>query len=1099
VAKWTEDGVDAPLLNFLHLSDLHVGMSSDGLLWPPVRNAVLEDFRILFSEAGPPDVVIFSGDLTQKGGREEYERLQSILNEFWGVFKAAGGDPVLVPVPGNHDLVRRQTGDPVTHALKDWWKAPDIQESFWKRENTLYTDFVAQSFQNYVEFLNAVRDSAVRLPEKFNHGVIPGDIAVELTVRGEVFGLVGLNSAWLQVDGSDFKGLLHVDPRQLEQAVGGDPDAWCARHVANLLVTHHPESWLAPTSQAAWRSEILCGSRFDCHLFGHMHEQYSSNIAEGGHEPRRLMQAASLFGMELAGPTKIKRIHGYALGQIFRTNGAKTLRQWPRIDTLGNDGVRKLVPNMKFKLIDYRYFDSSYGGGEVRTSGDAILTSVSLPGNAKILDAIRKILPVSDAAAHVRQVEQQICLENLLKHRLVWIAADWGLGADEFLGVVVDRLEPAHRTAYKLDFGGLLHRDQLFAGMRRDLGQTFQQICDCIALEDKCFLIFDDVAVDDESGDANANYVTSVSQLAKDVLEYCPNVSIVIRSRRRPALIDVETIQLQALNGVDAMNYIHHHKLGGKELADESFVRKLFSHTDGIPSRIDSALRDIEILGVEELHLANTDVSGRAALTQPAPPGLAETLAKLEQDEDPGSYRAFRLLSALSMFPRGEYLESVKRFDHASPFHLHDARRLIDLALVDTAEHASIAHSSILGSAKALVVKRPVREFLATHILPESAERLNRQALTLYFGDRWNAGTIKPMRNGRFSDHACENWKIDNATVLVLREAKEAIDSELGSRIVGAATLAEAFCTALENGSHYGSLTAAATEFLAIYKDIPGQGQRLNVIRSMLGRALRMSSYWQRARDVLGPLTTDELPKAVRRRNFLALALASESLGADEDAKRYATSCIRLDKKSGEALHAESILADLSTVGKPERKAKLLAIAKAASKRGIHVLANNLLLTCMHESDNEEERRSLADQVSKAASRENDHYNGMRVALRLCEKTVQMNKPLNAVDLSKMIDSYHYFLNESMDALFDTAHRVLWKHFTLTADRLNLLSLFRYSSFKWQLRGKSGADGKYATEILGLLDDQVRLGISGTSREVAYLILRSERATKLLN
>ncbi len=70
----------------LHVSDLHVGTRED----PQVEAALVR----LAAELGP-DVVVASGDLTNRGRRGEHERARNLLQSL--------GAPV-VAVPGNHDL-----------------------------------------------------------------------------------------------------------------------------------------------------------------------------------------------------------------------------------------------------------------------------------------------------------------------------------------------------------------------------------------------------------------------------------------------------------------------------------------------------------------------------------------------------------------------------------------------------------------------------------------------------------------------------------------------------------------------------------------------------------------------------------------------------------------------------------------------------------------------------------------------------------------------------------------------------------------------------------------------------------------------------------
>ena len=70
----------------LHVSDLHFGARDD---------PVLERGLAALIERIGPELVIASGDLTNRGRRSEHERAAAFLNRL--------GPPVLA-VPGNHDI-----------------------------------------------------------------------------------------------------------------------------------------------------------------------------------------------------------------------------------------------------------------------------------------------------------------------------------------------------------------------------------------------------------------------------------------------------------------------------------------------------------------------------------------------------------------------------------------------------------------------------------------------------------------------------------------------------------------------------------------------------------------------------------------------------------------------------------------------------------------------------------------------------------------------------------------------------------------------------------------------------------------------------------
>ncbi|WP_369926333.1 metallophosphoesterase [Xanthomonas sp. NCPPB 2632] len=1080
---------------FMHLSDLHVGMSSDAWLWPAVKTAFFADLKLLLARVRALDLVIFSGDLVQRAASDEYDKLLTILEEIWAVFRDLGLNPVLFPVPGNHDLERQPATDMGGKIMRAWWSDASTAEAFWAKQPG-YREFASRSFSNYEQFMTRLSASSIPTPALVR-GELPGDIAAEVIVGEHHIGIIGLNSAWLQVGDGDYKGRLHVDPRQIMALTENDPDSWTKRHAVNLLVTHHPESWLHPDSLASWRADIYCGQRFDCHLFGHMHEQRTSALTEGGYSGSPLLQGASLFGLEWIEHGRTERIHGYSLGQIILTNEGRTMRQWPREDIVGVDGARKLVPNLKYNLGDDGSFDIRYRNDGATPAMPSVKPKFDVEVDQGVLDTLRRVLPRSEPAKHVRVVEQQMGLEGLSKRRMIWLVAEWGLGSDEFLDAMLQQISALKPKIFIFDLGQYRDRDGMLDGIFRDLGASFQRVCDAISKEVNAVVIFDDIEVATGGGSANIGFLEDLDGLAEAVLQYCPNAQLVLRSRRRPAQTALSVVELTALNELDVMLYIQHHPAGGAEMATEGFVRKVMGHTDGLPPRIDEALKDVELFGLDGLHLVDSDVVGKAASSQIPPPGLAGTIAQLKDELESLANRALSLLSVLTLFPRGEYFDAIRRFDHTKPFFPRDVHRLRELGLVDVTENVNLGSSAFATSGKALVVKRPVREYLTGLLPADAVQRLNRDALTLYFGELWSGGSLKPPKGMRFDERTCETWRIDNATLLILREAKDAIDVGAASRIANAAVLANAYCTALHNGQHYGSLIRAAQDFLAIYRDLDGQDQRRANIESLLGRALRMSDNHAEAIVHLKRALEADIPNTAQSGVLIALTLASESLGKMADAVSYAKHCIALDKNSNEALQAKSIILGIESVGDPARMQRMLRLAATAQRRGVTTIANNLRLTCMYEARTDDEQVKLAREViAESSSSSSEDYNVMRASFRLCEITVSRGKALSDKDLMGVIAGYHYLLNESMDTLFNLAHKILWRHFAITGDIGNILSLFRHSSFKWHLRGKGGEDRKYAPEALALLESQLRSASFRSNREVVYLVIRSGQSLK---
>lgn len=331
----------AARFRWLHLTDLHVGLREGDYLWPGVEEEVLKDLQLVHGRLGGVDVLFFTGDLTQQGDTREFERFEAILELVRKKLSDLGSSPAFIAVPGNHDLVRPPAGGSVMKDLADGTTNAALRERFWTDASSDGRATVASSFQNWSTWANRTitRDhlTAVR-----RGGLLPGDFAATWERDGLRVGLLGLNTAALQLGPGDYKGKLSVDPRQVTALIG-KPYEWAADHDACIVLTHHDTSWLDRGGLAAWNGEIAKPGRFALHLCGHRHEQGRTTVSEGGAPARRVVIGRSLFGLETyehEGNRKV-RLHGYSGGYI-EFGSTRTLRLWPRRDEVQQAGHRVL-------------------------------------------------------------------------------------------------------------------------------------------------------------------------------------------------------------------------------------------------------------------------------------------------------------------------------------------------------------------------------------------------------------------------------------------------------------------------------------------------------------------------------------------------------------------------------------------------------------------------------------------------------------------------------------------------------------------------------------------------------------------------------------
>ncbi len=338
--------------SWLHFTDLHQGQGGQSWLWPGVKDILFEDLARLHDRCGPWDLVLFTGDLTQRGKAEEFDAFSATLEPLWKRLQELGSSPLLVTVPGNHDLVRPEATLPEVLILQRWAEFPTVQDDFWRDPGSPYRRLVDRVFANYTQWL--ARCPFPR-PPKLSPGILPGDFAATITKEGVSLGLLGLNTAFLQIGGGDYEGKLAVDVRQFHGACAGDGPAWVKEHELALLLTHHPSSWLSGQARDHFHGEIHTPGRFAAHVCGHLHDHSETVLAIGGAPGRRQLQGKSLFGLELFGQgATLERSHGYAAARVtFDDADAATFRIWPRVARRHAAGHWRLIQDLDaFELQD---------------------------------------------------------------------------------------------------------------------------------------------------------------------------------------------------------------------------------------------------------------------------------------------------------------------------------------------------------------------------------------------------------------------------------------------------------------------------------------------------------------------------------------------------------------------------------------------------------------------------------------------------------------------------------------------------------------------------------------------------------------------------
>lgn len=1086
--------------SWLHLSDLHIGQDSQGL-WPNLRAKFLKDLERIAQEAGPIDLVIFSGDLTQRGKETEYNTLTTELEAIWEVLDKLDMRPQLFSVPGNHDLVRPPSNDPCMKLLTQWDRDPDVIKEFWDVKDNQYVNLVRSAFSNYTTWQSELSNHGIPVAP-LTKGILPGDASSSLTLNGVSVGLVGLNSSFLQLNGGGFDKKLALDLRQLNAITGHNPPKWCDNHDTNFLITHHPSSWLSKESFQHFQTEILPSDRFTAHLYGHMHDPDLTTQYHGGNAGRKSYQSSSLFGIEYLSDGSTERVHGYSIGQIAINPDETTWKLWPRVAKVNRKTRdRKIIPDHdNFELV----LGHEYLSEQLEKSNATSKTLTSTAPRALDLEAVVDendsgwknalsgavyFLPERQQHLVIRPLQQQACIESIRKVSMAWVCSDWGLGRDGFLWSVTKRLGRENQPVYRLDLNNYSSRDEFLTKFSTVAGCSFPEFCKTLATTGPAILLFDEtpVSIGENIGPAIERDAEKLAHMVKD---FCPEVAILLLGRTKPKDPKVGVVTLDPLDEADTRTYLLAHPDTTPEQQSRRAVSAIHRHSDGLPGKIESTLKTLRVVSLSELggttSIGQTDT---VVASETIPASLIRAVTELAISEDRSSKRSYLLLKVLATLPHGESIQRLKRVDSQHPIFPKHAEELLDLDLIQVRSSTTMIgiHGQKEDRIKILFAPRSVRDYVLSQIPTEEIDSLIRKVTSLYFGETWRIGeaSLRKLGGQLTSD---DGSLLENPHFLVLQLLEHHTTWETPTSASQVLNLCTVYCASLLADKHYRNCVTVCRDVLSIIPDSGFDSER-NAVDSLLTKALRMAGEKEEARSAFKRLLKLEWAKTNRIDLLIGYALCLQSLN-DQQAIRVAKEVITLSPNSARALQAKSIILEMEDDA--NNYGKLLKLEKKARTRGYNVVANNLALDRVENTTNDDDScHSVLREVHSSAINSGDSYTAARAVVKLGVRLINEDGTLSNSDRNNLISAYQYFYGERFSSQFLDAHKSLWDFFERQGDVRNLLSLFRHSSFIWRLHGNEDTEQVYAKRLIDSARPLLTTDILTADKNTAYFLVRA--------
>jgi hypothetical protein len=132
-------------------------------------------------------MVLFTGDLTQRSTKPEFDEVDRLLQKFWIHFNEWGFTPELLAIPGNHDLVRPENqSDAALLTLLYNWNLPVVQTPFWGKADSPQRVWISTAFQNFSISMGQIAKSVfIYLDIPFIAGMLTRLVGVK--VKGETW------------------------------------------------------------------------------------------------------------------------------------------------------------------------------------------------------------------------------------------------------------------------------------------------------------------------------------------------------------------------------------------------------------------------------------------------------------------------------------------------------------------------------------------------------------------------------------------------------------------------------------------------------------------------------------------------------------------------------------------------------------------------------------------------------------------------------------------------------------------------------------------------------------------------------------------------
>ena len=1058
-------------ISYIHFSDLHIGQKWATQYLSNAKDIVIDDLKFICNKLGRVGVVFFTGDLVQSGSENEYDMFFDWFEDIKKCLECDGNAPYYLFVPGNHDLVRSEDVDNSTHKiLKNTWLTDEkLRDTLIWDKTKEYNQYCSKRFEAYSNFLARFYKEN-KLPRVYKDGLIPGDFYAEMEIGEAVLGVVGLNSSFLQIDGSDYRKKLGVYHKQISGIFGTDDYIKILReNDISLLMTHHEPEWYESESAEDYRLNIYSSEKFVEHLCGHNHIPKGVTTSYDYGTSHHLSLAPSLFGVELQNK-EYERIHGYHAGKY---------------QICENGEIKKLFyPRRAIKKLDgydidkdpYFHYDSKDGiyatiklkdVDRCQEDREELVSEEDIVGKAKILSdsVVRPSTIKSDSIYDgVRQIEQEKALNMLQKTQILWVYSHFGLGEEQFVSSVLGKIEGIDNSLFVLNCEGVLNYDEFEHAVQDQFSRPLSSLIDNLSDNyNKPVLILKNVEskfVETESG-ALYNSLTSI-------LNFNKQIYVVIISYSKPSASYFQMVEIKPLTIEEVKHCLE--AANNKKTYKTVEIERVYSLTNGYPLYLDLALKELELVEIDDLNESDFSVG---ASTHNVPAAILDYITTLRDSSNANERRCFKLLRLLAFLQRGETFVTIKRFDSTNPFKPADLLELKNRDLLSTDSYYALSEGKFVMVNSVLRVPQAYRDFIISITDDREKRDIYSSICNMYFGRDWlvnNDVNINTTHKGEYCSFA-----FHNASVALKQLLLYSINEDRELEVIRYLRIASQFVEQLSEQSLFYVANVISEEFNTLEKNIKYEDAKkpLAYLKYIIANIKRMNNVYDEAKCLFEEvLAENNLDHEHRLTCMECLGYLYYALDDNKKAVEYANRMMKECKKNDmyNRYIAKYIKAKNGEYDNNEvRLRELQKLYKDLKKTHYRTVTINTLYEIAQYDHSQQTLNKINLELRKTGL---SSYDRMRLISKkyTIMTSPELSQDLTPSDINDVQVVYYYSFMQMLTRMMEESHVILWGFYLNEKNYPELIKLMKYSSFVWEMKDNKDTINEYLDKIRNDVD-----------------------------